>query len=73
VGVSTASRVRQVQESTYNTHRLPDRAGHLMCPALLVYPIPDSADPYHRSGFFSAHYKFSQKFSSFFVLVAVNL
>ena len=73
VGVPTASRVRRVRESTYNTHRLPDRAGHLMCPALLVYPIPDSADPYHRSGFFSAHYKFSQKFSSFFVLVAVNL
>ena len=73
VGVPTASRARRVRESSYNTHRLPDRAGHLMCPALLVYPIPDSADPYHRSGFFSAHYKFSQKFSSFFVLVAVNL
>ena len=55
------------------THLDVYKRQHLMCPALLAYPIPDSADPYHRSGFFSAHYKFSQKFSSFFVLVAVNL
>ena len=44
-----------------------------MRPALLAYPIPASSDPYRRSKFFFAHYKFSQKFSSFFVLVAVNL
>ena len=47
-----------------------------MCPTLAVTSSAINGlgkDPYHRSGFFSAHYKFSQKFSSFFVLVAVNL